>query len=340
MVYLHHLHEAARKEGWVAVEALVGEQETLDLDFKNKTVPDDGSLTTKDSEILAALVVAFANSMGGLAVVGVDCRPGDDGADEVQAIKPLANVRRFASLVRSNIPNFAKPRLEDVTVDYFEKPDSGGAGVLMISVGRSERRPHRCEVKGRKHYYRRSGPNTFEMEAFEIEDAYRRASVARLEFEVPQFMEAGRSDNTYERYLRFFVRNVSNQTAKFPFVRIDSLAGGKVWDFGINGNRHFPLPRIYPMEPGTFAGDVNTVIHPDQALEVFRLPFHVQVPSYDVHSAGGLPRWPQGFVPADQAHLRIELTTSCENAPPTRQCFEYKGLQLLHALGFGRNRVL
>lgn len=336
MPYLHRLHETALKSGWQAIEGLIGEQETLDLEFKNKVTPDDGALTPKDREILGPLIVAFANSMGGLAVVGVDCREGDDGADQAQSIHPIANVRRFASEVRNNIPNFAMPRLEDVTVNFIEKPGAQGTGVVMISVGRSERRPHRCECKNRKSYFKRSGASTLEMEAFEIEDAYRRISIAKLEIDTPQVMEGGRSGNTDTRFLSFLVRNIANQTAKFPLVRIESITGGKVWEYGVNGSGYFPLARAHPLFPGTFAGDSNTVIHPGQSLEVFRLVFHVQIPSYEINSTDSHAAWPKGFIPPEQAHLDLTLITSCENAAPTRQVFEFRGRKLLQALGYGR----
>lgn len=334
VLYLHPLHKAAREEGWPAIEALKGTQESLDLDFKCKVDPTKGQIDAKDREIIGRLVVAFANSMGGLAVIGVDCRPGTgDEPDEARDIKPIANIRRFATDVRANIMNFATARLEDVTIDHIEKPDGSGAGVLLISVGRSERRPHRCEVKGSKAFYRRSGASTIEMETFEIEDAFRRMSIARLEMAPPIHEPGGNHDvNVNRHYACFWLRNTSNMTAKFPHVQIVALMGGKVWPYGIDGSRTFHLNRHPTLGRNTFVGDANTVIHPGQDLEIFRIQYDVKIPGYDISYTD--EKWPQGFERYQKTGLHMTIATSCENAPRLLTDISLPGAALLRLFGY------
>lgn len=335
MTYRHSIHEALLRGGWAEVLSIVarGEQEAVDQDFKGKSDPTNGKLEKKEREILAQALAAFANSMGGVVIYGIDCRPNGDGVDEATAIKPIRGIRRFASEVKTNIPNLAMPRLEDVSVDLIEDPGQPDAGVLMISVGRSERRPHRSEAAGDKRYYKRSGSNTVQMEHFDVEDAFRRMSVAKLEFDAPTCVRGGSTGNTFHYYLSFCLRNVSAMSAKFPFVEIERLAGGLVWEYGIDGRGTFPLRPTGLNQFHSFAGDANTVIHPDQAIEVFRLVFHVQRPSREVNMSQQHPRWPEGFKPIADASLELVLKIACENAPLARQTFQYCDTDLEDILG-------
>lgn len=334
MAYRHAIHEALLQVGWTEVQSLIarGEQEAVDLDFKGKSDPTSGALEKKEREILAQALAAFANSMGGAVIYGIDCRPNSDGVDEAAAIKSIQGIKRFASEVKTNIPNLVMPRLEDVSVDLVEDPGQPGAGVLLISVGRSERRPHRSEAAGDKRYYKRSGSNTVQMEHFDVEDAFRRMSVAKLEFDEPTSAQGGGAGNTHRYYLRFFLRNVSNVSAKFPFVEIQKLTGGLVSDYGIDDNGNFPLKRVVPNQLRAFAGDANTVIHPGQAIEVFKLIFHVQMPSREINTSQQHARWPEGFKAVADSTLELALGVACENAPLARQTFLFSGADLAEIL--------
>jgi|GEM_PF-3083192 len=235
------------QNGWTEIQALVAraEQETVDLDFKNKVDPSHGAADKKDREILAQTLTAFANSMGGLAVFGVDCRT-VAGVDEASAVNEISGIRRFASDVKTNIPNLAMPRLEDVTVDFIENPAQPDKGVLLVSVGRSERRPHRSEAAGDKRYYKRSGSNTVQMEHFDVEDAFNRMTSAKLEFGKLTTRNSGGAGDIERGLIDFPLMNVSLVTARFPFVEIARLVGGLVNAYGVNDNGHFALRQSPP----------------------------------------------------------------------------------------------
>lgn len=330
----HAIHERLLRDGWPEVLSIVSrrEQETVDLDFKSKSDPAHGALDRKDREILAQTLSALANSIGGAVIYGIDCRVNDDGVDAAADIKAIQGIRRFASEVTANIANLVLPRLESVAVDLIEKPGAPDTGILVISVERSERRPHRSEAAGDKRYYKRSGSNTVQMEHFDVEDAFHRQSVAKLEFDTPTPFEGGSSNNTHHYYLAFFLRNVSNVTAKFPFVEVERLQGGVIWQYGIDGNGTFPLKPMPTSRLRWFGGDANIVIHPGQAIDVFRLVFHVQRPSREINSSAQHATWPEGFIPIATASLELSLRIACENAALMRQTFQYSGAELADLL--------
>jgi predicted HTH transcriptional regulator len=112
MVFRHPVHESLLSEGWAEVQSLRdrGEQETVELDFKTKSDPTTGALEKKEREILAQAMAALANSMGGAIIYGIDCRTNSDGVDEACGLKPIQSIKRFASEVRTNIPNLVIPR--------------------------------------------------------------------------------------------------------------------------------------------------------------------------------------------------------------------------------------
>jgi hypothetical protein len=315
MAYVHPLHERVRRVGWQEVGAIVstGIQEAVDLDFKNKSDPSNGVIDKKDREILAQTLTAFANSMGGLLVFGIDCRSQANGPDQAQAINPIRGTKRFLSDVSTNIPNLAMPRLEDVTVDIVENPANPDVGVLLISVGRSERRPHRSEAAGDKRYYKRSGSNTLPMEHFDIEDAFHRISVAKLEIGKLACRTGGGVGDIEQNLVSISLANASSMSARFPYLNIKSLTGGTVWDGGLDGNGNFPLRPSNGRR--TFAGDANSIIHPGQEIVVFNLIFHLQRKARLINWSKSIVVSESDMQRVDQAKLDMVLEIASENAP-------------------------
>ncbi len=72
---------------------------------------------------------------------------------------------------------------------------------------------------------------------------------------------------------------------------------------------------------------------PGQAIEVFKLVFHVPRPSRELNVSAQHPKWPEGFKPIEDASLEIVLGVACENAPLTRQIFQFSGIDLEDILG-------
>ncbi len=89
----------------------------------------------------------------------------------------------------------------------------------MIDVPRSERRPHRAEASGLKQYFKRSGSSSYEMEHFDIEDAFRRKAAPDLDVELflRQAMQSG-YDVTLN--FEFHLKNISENIAEIPFLKL------------------------------------------------------------------------------------------------------------------------
>ena len=86
------------------------------------------------------------------------------------------------------------------------------------SAPRSERRPHRCELI-EKGYFRRSGSSSRLMEHFEIEDAFKRATVADLELEhsiTSLGVRAGGQGALIG--IKLNLSNRSGASARFPYL--------------------------------------------------------------------------------------------------------------------------
>ena len=86
--------------------------------------------------------------------------------------QPIIEIERFQSEAQSLAGQLVIPRHDGIRIAHI-KSDTGG-GYLLLFVERSERRPHRCESAGEKQYFKRAGDNTFAMEHYDIEDAFRR----------------------------------------------------------------------------------------------------------------------------------------------------------------------
>lgn len=326
MAYRHWLHEQLLRDGWPGVEAMLKrkEQEDVDLDFKVKLDPTRGDLDKKEREILAPALSAMANSMGGAVIYGIDCRKGSDQVDGAEAAQPITGLARFTSDLRINIPNLAMPRLEEVSIDVLERPGSVDCGIVMISVARSERRPHRSEAAGDKRYYKRSGSNTVQMEHFDIEDAFSRQSVARLELGALEAVGAGTLHGAAMYQLLVSLKNVSNVTAKFPFVEIVRIAGAR-----ITGHDNVLIAPSPDGQFRTFAGGANMVIHPGQSKAFLRLPVYLDVQNHKISwIAGGARIDPASFVWLPDYRFELSVNLASENARSSSSTLHITGAQL------------
>jgi len=156
------------------------------------------------------------------------------------------------------------------------------SGYLAILVERSERRPHMCNFD--KHYYKRIGGNSFKMEHYDIEDAFKRMSLPDLD--VVYELNEGTSDpasgylreygGTFvEIIIKFYLKNQSAITATSPYLVIKSL------DMGQNclAKSYFSRPEFQCAISSNMSGDeikkllssyknMNDAIHPEMELYI------------------------------------------------------------------------
>src|SRR5262245_42997747 len=93
---MRQLFDELVANGEDAIDALIGRQEAVDLEFKVKENPSIGDASPGDRRRFGKALSAFSNSMGGLLVWGVVAKP-NDGIDQASALQPIADIARFKS---------------------------------------------------------------------------------------------------------------------------------------------------------------------------------------------------------------------------------------------------
>ena len=276
-------------------------QESVTLDFKEARGAATGTLANDDRKTFGKALSAFANSAGGLLVFGVEARKGDDNVDCAQAAKPITNIERFKSEATTASGQLLQPRHDGIAVEAIPSQRQTGAGYLLVYVERSERRPHRSEAAGQKQYFKRAGDSSFEMEHYDIEDAFRRTTVAKLSLEWT--LDRSHTNGNDELFYRisFWLRNESRVTAHRPYLKIRNVLGfdpiaSKVITFSVVADREWTCLECGP----------ETVIHPDRTLVA--LGVREEIKRYP----GGqlvVRNMPQG------PFLRFSYGVGCENSP-------------------------
>lgn len=246
------LFDELSRDGISAVERLVVErhQETVDVEFKTKARPANGEPDRTDRENFAQTLCAFANSIGGVLVWGVEARKNADDVDCASALQPIQEIEKFKSAVERLVSQAIMPRHEGVRIVAVDGGAGDGSGYLAVSVERSERRPHRAEM-GDKAYFKRVGDSSIRMEHYDIEDAFKRASAAELRVKLVlsenghTMIPSGRLIGTK---IDFVLENASSLSARYPYFAVTSSQQVKY-----SSGSHF-------------RGQAEHVIHPDNEL--------------------------------------------------------------------------
>ncbi len=209
------------------VHALVAsqEQESLVMDYKASLAIGDWSDRKRNE--LAKDICAFANSAGGLIVIGIGedaHKPTviDDGVDTRKASKEA-----IESALRARIA----PRIDRLTIKEIPNPRKRFFSYFVISIPRSMRAPHMCNPF--HVYYRRYNFECVPMEHYEVEDVRRRQSEPSLTFTCRLLAT---SDPPREGRLAYTlhagVQNVGSVTARDVLVRLyipQELVGVYTW---------------------------------------------------------------------------------------------------------------
>ena len=278
------LFEAIIAEGERALESLVQErqQESVELDFKSKSNPANGDWDKTDRQTFAKALSAFANSMGGLIVYGVDARPDESGVDAAVELQPISELSAFASRAQTLCGQLIMPRHDGILIHPVPSAELPDTGYLAVWVERSDRRPHRSEA-GEKQYYKRAGSNSFAMEHFDIEDAFNRIAPAELSV---GWSASWQGSRTTEKRRFELVRitleltNDSRVSATMPYLRIVSSNIAPIDPFGLDGNRNHGLPWAR-WDKTLFAGGMDDAIHPGQVRPVTALRLEIQIDDDD-----------------------------------------------------------
>ena len=161
-------------------------EETLFLDFKRGGEHSQGKqtgtgkLTPEDRNNLAKIISGFANSDGGIAVWGVDCRKvGGDAPDVASALMPIANVRRFLTDLLSET-NAVASGAEGVLHELVPCTVNPSDGYVITYVPKGESAPVMALAKDMNCYWFRSGDSFLRMPPFMVADRFSRRPQPKL----------------------------------------------------------------------------------------------------------------------------------------------------------------
>lgn len=311
---MRDLYDRLIVEGEAGIERLIQEraQEGLQLDFKLKGRASHGAFEDTDRRTLAKAVSGFANSAGGLIVWGVNAEK-VDGVDCAQPpTAPISNIEQFASEAASLVGQLIQPKHDGVHISIVPSVSSSNSGFLLVYVERSERRPHRSEAKGQKQYFKRAGDSFFEMEHYDIEDAFSRTAAASLDLSWTD-SSIGIGDTQHHGRPVFGLANNSSTSAKFPYISISKLNGISFDRSDLQLNQSFKLHQEY----GTFhfVGSSDAIIHPEMHLSVFTLRiFFNRKPEIG---------WVIGWRSIDEFSPSLEYVYGCDGSQAKRGCLVF-----------------
>lgn len=189
------------------------EQENLMLEYKSSMAIGDWTDSKRNE--LAKDLCAFANSAGGIIVIGIGeeaHKPAiiDDGVDT-----RLANKEAVESALMARVA----PRIDHLTIQEIPNPAHPFHSYFIIGIPRSMRAPHMCTPFHR--YYKRYNFECVPMEHYEVEDVRRRQSEPALAFHCA-LQAAGEpfSDSRRPFVLDFGVLNEGSVTARDVLIRV------------------------------------------------------------------------------------------------------------------------
>lgn len=265
-------------QGEDALTEMVATQapETLQLEFKasNDREPwiRDKRLTEVAKKVLGKALSGFANSAGGVLVLGLDARRGEDGVDAAADLRPFQQLRLFETLVTQAVSDLLQPKHSTIRVAAIPSSAATDTGFIAIDIPRSERRPHRSEASGQKQYFKRTAGATFPMEHYDIEDAFRRHTTPDLilDYQLGTGVRIG-GISQVECVLDLFLVNQGDVTAKQPSMRVQrhsSVVPGTRFGSAMRETRtdgqYFVIP-----------SGSDFVIHPGERRHLERLTFRV-----------------------------------------------------------------
>lgn len=313
---MRDLYDRLIDEGEAGIQRLIDErmQEGVQLDFKQKGDPRKGAFDGNDKKILAKAVSGFANSAGGLLVWGVNAEKGSDGVDCAQApAAPIAQIQLFLSEATTLVGQLIQPRHDGIHLHAVPSASAPGAGYLLIYIERSERRPHRSEASGQKQYFKRAGDSFFEMEHYDIEDAFNRTSVPQLNLMLSLGDEEQNSDGV-SKIVFVHLQNNSDSMARFPFINIWDYEPAILNSQGVGGGKHGL--RLFQMQKTLqFLGGADDVVHPHSQMIITSF-------TINAHNRDGICIY--GRERVEEAHFRFGYRIGCENMRSISDRLAYK----------------
>jgi Putative DNA-binding domain len=158
-----------------------GIQEGLRLEFKPANI-----IENSNTGIIAKAVTAFANSDGGILIIGITANKDTKSKTTGASLVGLKNSKDKTEWLETIIENNTYPSVWDYQV--FPIENHNAERFYWISIARSKSAPHQSEDK---IYYKRNGSNSIPMEHFEIEDVRSRSLVLDTPLDISVDIDQG-----------------------------------------------------------------------------------------------------------------------------------------------------
>jgi hypothetical protein len=263
-------------DGEDALKAAIGSVEGLQLEFKGDDPKSPmfygGKLTDHGRKTIGRELSAFSNSAGGILIIGVDCRRIGE-VDQAQALKPIPDIDKAFGAVGNAIGELLQPKHDSIDIHLVRATADGNTGYLAINVPRSDRRPHRCEAKDQKQYFKRAGSSAFAMEHYDIEDAFRRISAPVLTLQTA-FHFRMKSGDKIEMLLDLAFENEGEVSAKFVCAELFDMVGPALkFSSSIGGSGGTVVSRFG--ETTTLSASQDFVVHPGQTRKLYEIGFTI-----------------------------------------------------------------
>lgn len=184
---------------WDDVRALVerGEPETEHLEFKLR-FPAGEDIGSYVRNTIARTLAAFANTNGGVLVLGIETTIKGTPEDRASAVRPIPNVEELASRLQENLPQLVEPAIQ---IDVRVVQGVSGQGVVLIHVPKGMRGPYRTMGPGeRNRFFKRWGAQSVLMDMEDLSTSFARQS-RLLPSPRPQMSSSEKGD-LLVRYLR------------------------------------------------------------------------------------------------------------------------------------------
>lgn len=206
---------------YIKAEMLGKQFENNWLECKRKDKPENGNIDIGDKARFAKCLSGFANTGGGVVVFGLDARK-RDGVDEITALAPIHEVRKFESglreiesrIVERNVPG----------VEYKTIETAPGKGLVKVYIPQSSTLPHRSLVD--HHFYIRAGGTFQPLDLPLIEDLFQRRLRPVLS------LEAKIADSLH---VYVYLQNNGEATAKNPYLVFELPEGLSLSAYELDG---------------------------------------------------------------------------------------------------------
>lgn len=260
------------KAGWSGVEAWIGQKsESLHFECKAK---DSGSDTfnEKDRDKLARAICGFANTEGGIVILGVHAKRQEGGPDVIHHITKIRKVLVCMSDISENLLNMIEPAVSGIQMEPITMPNEPDNGIIAIYVPESNSLPHRvvnCSKEINRQFFKRSDQHTYPMPFKDLASMFGRRSDANL------YLKFCINANRLSRHAYVYIGNKGRGYAERPAIRFFQYNSeypkvGPGQDFAWNRFAVEPTWTISPMNhyPGGGGGCMisaspGTVVYPE-----------------------------------------------------------------------------